>query len=345
MSITVAELGSIGDEISTDLFSSKNSTSCKLNSFPVRTIIIKMKDIFIIFSICLFFLVGCAAKESAPPAPKKQLESEVLIIGLIPEENIFDQRERYKPLAEYISSKTGYTIKLVVLPEYGNIIDNFVSKNMDGAFFGSFTYALAHEKLGVEVLARPENLKGVSTYHGLIFVRKDSGIRSIKDMKGKRFVFVDKATTAGYLLPLDYFQQNNITDYKTYFGETYFTGTHDDAIYDVLDGKADIGAAKNTIYERLEEADPRVKEKLLILKESPDVPENALGLRKNIDKAVKKKLKEVLLTMDSDPAGKDVLKQFGARRFIETTDDDYQPVIKYCKHIHLDLSKYAYMNE
>jgi phosphonate transport system substrate-binding protein len=310
----------------------------------VRTIIILMKNILIVFSICLSFLVGCTSKEPTPP-PKKQPAGRVLAIGLIPEQDIFKQMERYKPLAEYIFKKTGYKIELLILPRYGDVIDHFVSKNMDGAFFGSFVYTLAHARIGVEVLARPENLKGVSTYHGLIFVRKDSGIRTVKDMKGKRFAFVDKATTAGYLLPLAYFRENNITDYTTFFRETYFTGTHDSAIYDVLDGKADIGAAKNTIYEKLEEADSRVKEKLLILKKSPDVPENALGLRKDIDEAVRMKLKEVLLGMDNDPEGKDVLKQFGARRFIETTNDDYEPVISYCKYINLNLSTFDYMNE
>jgi phosphonate transport system substrate-binding protein len=303
-----------------------------------------MKNIFIVFSICLSLLAGCTSKEP-PSSPKKQLESEVLIIGLIPEQDIFKQMERYKPLAEYIFKKTGYKIELRVLPKYGDVIDHFVSKRMDGAFFGSFVYVLAHARIGVEVLARPENLEGVSTYHGLIFVRKGSGIRTAKDMKGKRFVFVDKATTAGYLLPLYYFQQNNITDYKTYFGETYFTGTHDAAVYDVLDGRADIGAAKNTIYERLEEADPRVKAELLILKKSPDVPENALGLRKDIDETVRKKLKEVLLAMDNDPEGKDILKQFGARRFIETTNDDYEPVTRYCEQIGLNLATFDYWSE
>ncbi|RPI37375.1 MAG: hypothetical protein EHM54_03285, partial [Nitrospiraceae bacterium] len=157
-----------------------------------------MKNILIVFSICLSFLAGCTSKEPPPP-PEKPADSKVLVIGLIPEQNIFRQMERYKPVAEYIRKKAGYKIELVVLPRYGNIIDTFVSKNMDGAFFGSFTYTLAHAKLGVEVLARPENLEGISSYHGLIFVRKDSGIRTAKDMKGKRFAFVDKATTAGYL--------------------------------------------------------------------------------------------------------------------------------------------------
>ena len=304
-----------------------------------------MKHIFIVFFICLLFLTGCSSKEPTPPPPKKQAVSRVLVIGLIPEQNIFKQMERYKPLAEYIFKKTGYKIELVVLPNYGNVIDSFSSKHMDGAFFGSFVYTLAHAKLGVEVLVRPENVKGISTYHGLIFVRKDRGIITAKDMKGKRFAFVDKATTAGYLLPVAYFLQNDIKDYKTYFSETYFAGTHDEAIYDVLDGKADIGAAKNTMYEKLAERDPRLRKKLLILQNSPDVPENPLGLRKDIDESVRQKLKEVLLDMDKDPEGKDVLKQFGARRFTETTNKDYETVTRYCEQIGLNLATFDYWSE
>jgi ABC-type phosphate/phosphonate transport system substrate-binding protein len=81
------------------------------------------------------------------------------------------------------------------------------------------------------------------------------------------------------------------------------------------------------------------------LQGSPDVPENALGLRKDIDEAVRQKLKEVLLDMDKDPEGKDVLKRFGARRFIETTNKDYEPVTRYCENIGLDLATYDYVNE
>ncbi len=300
------------------------------------------KNRLIILFTCILILAGCTGKE---PPPKKQTYSKVLTIGLIPERNMFDQMQRYKPLAEYIQTKTNYKIDLVAFPQYGDVITRFTSKRLDGAIFGSFVYCLAHTKLGVEVIARPENMKGVSTYHGLIFVRKDSGIRTAKDMKGKKFAFVDKATTAGYLLPLDYFLQNGITNYKRYFRETYFTGSHDVAVYDVLNGKADIGAAKNTIYERLAEADPRIGQELSILAKSPDVPENALGIRKEIDVSVRSKLKEVLLNMQNDPEGINILKRFGARRFIETTNDDYEPVIRYCKHINLDLSTFDYMKE
>jgi phosphonate transport system substrate-binding protein len=304
---------------------------------------LKVLRIWAIACICLTLAAACSRKETA--VSQKAPKEENLVIGLIPEEHIFEQIERYKPLADYISGKINMKIRLKVLPRYGNIIDNFVSSGMDGAFLGSFTYTLAHAKLGVEVLARPENLDGISTYHGLIFVRKDSGIRTARDMKGKRFAFVDKATTAGYLLPLEYFSKNGIRNYRTYLKEAYFTGTHEDAIYDVLNRKADVGAAKNTVYERLEKKDARIGRELVVLEKSPDVPENGLAVRKDLDGSLKRKLKDVLLSMNRDPEGERVLEAFGARRFIETTSNDYRSVVDYANEAGIDLSTYDYMNE
>ena len=100
----------------------------------------------ILFLLCLPLLAACSPQE--PPAPAKKPPVEQLLIGLIPEQNIFKQMERYEPLTEYLYRKTGTKIKLKILPRYGNIIDNFKSSGLDGAFFGSFTYTLAHAKIG-----------------------------------------------------------------------------------------------------------------------------------------------------------------------------------------------------
>ena len=89
-----------------------------------------------------------------------------------------------------------------------------------------------------------------------------------------------------------------ITGYRItseYLKEAYFTGTHEDAIYDVLNRKADIGAAKNTVFQRLAKDDPRILKELVVLERSPEVPENALALRKDIDASVRDRLKDALL--------------------------------------------------
>jgi phosphonate transport system substrate-binding protein len=314
----------------------------------VNSRLMRSPSAYLLLTALLLLIAGAGCwRTEEQPAPKPAAEpsrGRPLLIGLIPEQSLFKQMDRYEPLARYLSRKTGIEIQLVVLSRYGNIISNFQSAKMDGAFFGSFTYALAHEKLGVEVLVRPEGLDGTSTYHGLIFVRKDSGIGSVEQMQGKRFAFVDKATTAGYLLPLAYFQRHK-KNYRTFLREYYFTGTHEDAIYDVLNKKADIGAAKNTVFDRLAQSDRRVSEELVVLARSPAVPENALAVRKGLEGTLKSRLQNELLAMDSDPEGAIVLKEFGARRFILTRNSDYRPVYDYARDGNLNLATYDYLND
>lgn len=268
-----------------------------------------------------------------------------LTIGLIPEQNVFKQVERYQPIGEYIEKKTGMNIKFTILSRYGNIIESFKKEKMDGAFWGSFTGALAIGQLNIEHIVRPLWHDGTSAYHGFIFVRKDSGISNVADMRGKSIVFVERATTAGYLFPMAYFKEHNVKNIDTYFKEYYFAGSHDAAIQAVVEKEADIGCAKNTIYKLLAEKDPRIKNKLIVLARSPNVPSNGLGIRHDLDPAIKKKLMDVFLGMDNDPEGKAVLKKFGAQRFIATSKHDYNSVFDLAKKAGIDIRKYQYINK
>jgi len=298
---------------------------------------------------CLFLsvLAGCGDGQNEVPAPKASSPPPAtrIVIGLLPEMDIFVQKKRYEPIASYLSQKTGADVQLKILTRYGNILDNFQIEGLDGAFFGSFTGALAIKKLGVEPLARPEYEGRVSTYFGMVFARKDSGIKTAPDMRGKVFVFVDKATTAGWLLPLYFFRTHGIADYRAWFKETYFSGTHEGAIQDVLEGKADLGAAKDLVFARLAKEDPRITAELEILATSPKVPANTLAVRPDLDPAVKKLLASTLLAMDQDAEGRRALAQFGARRFIATAVQDYAPVLEYAEQIGLDLATYEYVND
>jgi len=301
-----------------------------------------------LLALILVVLSGCSRTEqeragstlSEDPSHPRQ----ILRIGLIPEQNIFNQMERYDSLAHYLSRKIGVDIQFKILLRYGNIIENFVSEGLDGAFFGSFAYALAHEKIGVQVAVRPEYPDGRSTYYGMIIVRKDSGIRTIGDMRDKRFAFVDKATTAGYLLPYVYFRRHAV-DYRTYLRESYFAGTHENVIMDVLNRKADIGAAKNTVFSQLAAKNKRIAQELQMLERSPDVPENALAFRKDLDPEIVSDIGTALLNMHEDLEGVQQLKAFGARRFIVTTNDDYRPVYRYAQQAGIRLSTYDYLND
>jgi phosphonate transport system substrate-binding protein len=265
-----------------------------------------------------------------------------ILLGLTPEINVFDQSKRYNQLFKYLTRKTGIKIDRRVLSQYGDVIDNYKALRLDGAFLGSFTAVLALNKLNLEPIARPVNLDGSSTYHGLIIVRKDSGIKNVKDMKGKTIAMVAKATTAGFISPIAYLKENSVTDINGYFKECYFAGSHDNVVYDVLDKKADIGAMKNTVYDRLINENPRIKIELTILAESKEVPSNGLLLKKSLDKDMRKKLQETLLNMDKDAAGIKVLERLGVRKFIETSDKDYEVVLDIARNAGIDLNSFDY---
>jgi phosphonate transport system substrate-binding protein len=302
-----------------------------------------MRKSLLAFSLCTVLAVGCGRQES--PAPRQPPPEKTLLIGVTPEHNIFKQVRRYEPLADYLSKKTGVRVKLMVLTYRGNVIDNFQSLKLDGAFFGSFSYLLAHAKLGVVALARPEGSDGTSSYHGVLFVRKDSGIRTVRQMKGKRLALVARATTAGYLFPLIFLRRAGVRNPETFFKEIYHTGTHEGTIDDVLDRKADVGVSKNTVYDRFAAENPRIGRDLVILGTSDDVPENALALRRNIEDSVKRKLVDALIAMHADPEGEKVLTAFGARRFIGTTDADFMPVMEYTRELGIDLASFKFPAE
>jgi phosphonate transport system substrate-binding protein len=287
---------------------------------------------------------GCTRQKEEPPV-RKIFGQQELLIGLIPEQKIFRQRERYNVLRNYLSSRLGIAVNFTSLSRYGNIVERFTAEKMDGAFFGSFTYGLAHWQLGVEPLARPVNLDGTSTYHGYLFARKDSGIRRSADMKGKRFAFVEHATTAGYLFPLAFFKASGVSDPEKYLGQSFFAGSHDAAILAVPNREADIGAAKNTFYDQLAAENPRVEQELIILSTSGVVPQNCLAVRKDLDPDLKQELKRLPVDMDKDPEGAEVLRKFGARGFVETTDRDYAYLYTLAAQVGIDLRTYSYRNK
>lgn len=279
-----------------------------------------------------------------PQVSLAQTTSSAIVIGLIPEFNVFKQMQRYQPLADFLSTKLGREVRFNILSRYGNIIESFSRDRLDGAFFGSFTGAMAIEKLGVTPLVRPVNSNGESTYHGYIYTRKESGIRNIADMEGKRFAFVEKATTAGYVFPLALLRENGVTDLDAFFSEYFFAGSHDASLYAVLDGSADVGASKNTVYELMAKQDPRIERDLVILAESAKVPSNGLCLRKGFDEELAGRMKKILLDLDRTPAGREVLEKLHARGFIETDAQDYQPVFTLSRAAGIDPETYEYRN-
>lgn len=284
------------------------------------------------FAVLLFVLLAGVTRS----------ERDILTIGIVPETNIFTARRQYEALSDYISHKLDIEVKAEFLPSYGRITERFIKKEIDAGFFGSLSYAVTGAHLKIEPLVRPVKAGGVSEYSGYIFVRKASGIKNAGDLKGKRLVLVDKATTAGYVFPLAYFKKQGIVMTGDYFSRVYFAGSHDAACWAVYIGEADAGACKNLVFDKLAGENPDFRDKMLILAESVSVPQNALAVSRDFDPWLKEKLKNLLLDLDKSAEGKKILQKFGAVKFIETRESDYGPLYKMIEEAGIDLKTYPY---
>ncbi|MFQ6055334.1 MAG: phosphate/phosphite/phosphonate ABC transporter substrate-binding protein, partial [Methanosarcinales archaeon] len=192
---------------------------------------------------------------------KVKPEEKVLKMGLIPADDAAEMLRQYQPVVDYLSSKLGMKVELYVTDDYTAAIEAMKSKHIDMAWFGPFSYILAAKEAGAEAIVNGiRRDTGLSTYRTVFVTRADSRIKTLDDLKGKSFAFVDPASTSGNLIPRKVLIENGIDPDKD-FSLTYYAGTHNAVEYAVANGKVDAGADSDNSYNRMVKAgeiDPNV---------------------------------------------------------------------------------------
>ena len=234
--------------------------------------------------------------------------------------------EKYQPLTDYLSARIGRPVALHPFATNAEILGKLGSGDIDALIVGSAGGAWAVRDHGAVPVARPEK-GGVSGYRGCIIVRKDSKFRRLEDLKGKRFDYVEKGTSAGYVYPRALLVGKKL-DPDAFFAATAFAGKHDIAAMKVLNGESDGASVKDLDLGKLSASDPRVAAEILVLSKSELYPDGTLLFRKGTDAATVKAVGEALLGLEKDPEGKTVLASVGADRYIRTGKKDFANLIK-----------------
>jgi phosphonate transport system substrate-binding protein len=276
----------------------------------------------------LLLIVACSSKTTDPAkAEVSRAPEKTFTIALLPEQNVFEQKRRYKLLAEYLSRSLGMNVKTKLLDSYDAIYNEMVNKRVDGAVFGSLSYVVMNSKIPLDPIARPLQKDGTSTYKGLIFTLRNRGITGdVRTWRGKRIALVNKFTTAGYIFPRWYLYKRGVKDFGSYFSKIVYTGSHDAAVLSVFQNEADIGCASDRIFNEVIKKNPLMHEKLIVIANSAPVPSNTFGIRESVGSGVAERLKDVFLNMDKTPGGRDALSMLGAARFIETRESEFEPI-------------------
>ena len=166
-------------------------------------------------------------------------------IGILGGENAQDRMTSNECVRAYVEELLGVETKLFTPADYDGVIQGLLGGTIDMAWLGASGYAKTYltDPEAVEPVLVKTNLDGSFSYHSVGFARKDSGITSLADMKGKKFGFGDPNSTSGYLIPsIEIPEEIGATmEDGVYFDEVVFTGGHEQTIVAVVNGDVDAG--------------------------------------------------------------------------------------------------------
>ncbi len=115
-------------------------------------------------------------------------KEKALIVGVFPRRNATVTHKLFKPMIKYLSAKLGREVRLVTTKNFKTFWQGVKAKKYDVVHYNQYHYIISHNKWGYRVILKNEEF-GLDKIAGSIVVRKDSGLKSIKDLKGKKIVF------------------------------------------------------------------------------------------------------------------------------------------------------------
>ena len=124
-------------------------------------------------------------------------------IGILGGENAQDRLTTNECFRAKIEEALGVPVKLFTPADYDGVIQGLLGGTLDYAWLGASAYAKIYltDPEAVEVKLTKQNVDGSTGYYSIGFARKDTGITSMDDAKGKIFAFADPNSTSGYLVP------------------------------------------------------------------------------------------------------------------------------------------------
>ncbi len=239
-------------------------------------------------------------------------------IGIVSEDAV-KQIKTFQPTADYLAQKLSsgrnkYEGRVVVAKSVDNISELLKAQEVDFYFDSPFAAVIAVKKSGsVPFLRRWKD--GVPEYRSVFIVKKNSSIRTLNDLYGKKIAFEDPGSTSAYFLPKTYLIQKgfNVSEYPGKNNISYvFSGEDENTPIWIIEGKADIGAISNVNYENYPAS---IKEKITIIDRTKNVSRYVVSYRSGMDPAVVEKVTQILLDMNKDPQGIEILKEFRTEKY------------------------------
>jgi len=227
-----------------------------------------------------------------------------------------------EPLVARLEKATGRHVTLTIPQNYAAVVEALVEGQVDIAHLGGFTFVQASKRASAVPLVQRERDR---QFHSK-FITARPDVRTLADLKGKRFAFGDVNSTSGHLMPAFFMRKEGVD--PAVVEQAIFTGGHDATALAVAEHRVDAGALDEAVWERLT-SDGRVDPaKVHVFWTTPPFADYVWVARKDLDPEVARKVADTFLALDATrPQDRPILDLLSAgSRYVRVDVAEYAPL-------------------
>lgn len=278
--------------------------------------------------IALLLLTGCGKSQDAAYEPrfssKAQSNIKEYVVGIHPLHNPQRLIETYGPILEHIEAATpGVHFRLEASRNYEEFEKKLYSGRFDFAMPNSYQTILSL-KHGYRVFGK---MADDENFHGIILVRKDSGILTVRDLKGKKVSYPSPTALAATMMPQYYLHTHGIDVNRDI--ENIYVGSQESSIINVFRGHVAAGATWPLPWLIFKAEHPEQANQLEVKWQTESLPNNGWVVRQDVPLEVENQFSSALFSLNSSAQGRKMLERLPISRFEPATDATYIPVRQY----------------
>lgn len=237
---------------------------------------------------------------------------KVAILPLYSAITLFD---RFDPLMRYLTRKTGYEFKLVIPKDFEDFFDIVKQGKVEFSYSNPYIYIQLADKGFLRAFANTILPQTGDIFRGIIITHKDSPIRTLNDLKGKKVMVVSYKSAGGFLAQKLFLYENNIDVSKDL---SLIDGKRqEEVILNVYRKNVDAGFVRESALDVLEEEIDLGK--IRILAKTPYIANWPFAATKNTDEKMIGLIQRNLLELKDG----EILRAAHLKGFKPASDKDF----------------------
>jgi phosphonate transport system substrate-binding protein len=246
-------------------------------------------------ALAALLALGACSGDKKPAASAQPKE---IVFSILSAENESSMAPLWTPLLNDMSAQIGVKVKPYFATNYTSLIEAMRFNQVQVGWFSALPALEAVERADAQVLGRVIQDTGEATYTSVLIVKKGSGITLDKVLAcGGKYSFGlgDAKSTSGTLAPMAYlFTPKNIEPSKCF--KAVRSASHQANSFAVANGVLDVATNNSVGVLFFNRQRPELAKNVEVIWTSPPLPESSIVARKDLDPAIKEKMRQFFLT-------------------------------------------------